>query len=107
MSRQLAMQYALYLTSDSQRCAALFAEDAEYITPLGGEETHLRGREAIHNFLQNMPQDITVSVTSYREEGGEHIAGYRIQGPDIPTHTGHWRFRVRDGYIARFQVVHE
>lgn len=107
MSRQLAMQYALYLTSDSQRCAALFAEDAEYVTPLGGEEARFQGREAIRNFLQNMPQDITVSVTSYQQEGGESVAGYRIQGPDIPTHTGHWRFQVRDGHITRFRVLHE
>lgn len=90
--------------------AALFAEDATYITPLLGEPLEVRGRDAIMAVMrkgwEQSPPDMVLTVHRIDVDGSQVRATWSCASPIWPAPMrGEDRYEIVDRQIARLEVT--
>lgn len=105
----LIQKYCRLLTSDSGACAQLFSDDAHYITVVQSKPIHLKGRQAIRDFIRQAPRHLTFTVADYRETGSKCVATVQINGPQFTPVAQTIKFNVsteNGGLFSRFEIIH-
>ena len=106
MSRVLLERYARLLTTDTEACARLFAPDAEYLTRLGEQQLHLRGRDDILRFITHVPRQLCFRATGCRKHGESFRGQIHVRGEDFPQRSQAVRYQVAEGLFKHFEVLH-
>lgn len=107
MSYHLLDEYARLLTTDTKACTQLFVNDAEYLTRLGTQDLHFRGREDIGRFLRHVPRQISFRAAHCVPDGNGYRGALRLSAADLGHRHLHVRFVVEAGRFRRFEVLAE
>ena len=92
-----------------QELVALFAEDAVYVEPFGGDQAPHVGRAEIQAWLHASwdasPPELTLRVDRVRVDGAQVEADWTCSSPALPAPIeGVDRYTIRDGRITRLET---
>ncbi|MBL8858544.1 MAG: hypothetical protein JNL28_08580 [Planctomycetes bacterium] len=105
MSHTLLDAYARLITTDTEACADLFSNDAEYLTRLGSHQLSFKGRADIRGFLQHVPRQIAFRAAHCVPEGNGYAGALRLSASDLEPRQQHVRFSVEAGRFKRFEIL--
>jgi hypothetical protein len=105
MTRQMLEDYARLLTTDTHGCSKLFANDAEFLTRIGSQSLHLRGRSEIRSFLTHVPRQMKfrpgeISVV----DDAEYQGRLAVSAADLGTTGQIVRYKIERGLFTRFEI---